>query len=210
MTDAAPAQILDQVLATITPLLARSGYQKSARAFVAQSDGIARVVQFPTRQLKKPEEARFTLNFAVTSVAFHEAYAGKPFPKNAPSAEPVVQAGAGRLMPDGEDVWWSLTPGVSSRLIADEVETLLNDRVLPFLERFRTEVALLQELERGGDLPGFGAMRERCRAVLLAKAGRKPEAAQVLAALLDANAGEGLEGFRQSVGDLARRLEVNP
>ena len=111
-------------------------------------------------------------------------------------------------MPDGEPIWWSLKPGVSSGLIAKEIEALLKDPVLPFLARFPSEAALLSELESGAVLPGFGAMRERCRAVLLAKRGRKAEAGKALAALLEANSAEGLQGFRDSVIELAQRLGV--
>lgn len=203
-----PLEILDDVLVRVTPLLAGRGYRKSARNFVALADGVARIVQFQTSQLKKPEEASFTVNVLVTSTAFHEAYSGKAFPKNAGSAEPVVQAGVGRLLPDGEAVWWSLRPGVSSALVAGEVLALLEDPVLPFLERFGSEAALLQELEKAEALPGFSAMRERCRAVLLAKRGKKDAAGKVLAALVEANAAEGLEGFRDSVRELAKRLGV--
>jgi hypothetical protein len=204
-----PVDVLDEVIAALAPLLAAAGYRKSARTFVAQDDSVSRVVQFQTSQLKKPEEAKFTLAVAVTSVPFHEAYAGKPFPRNAGSAEPVIQAALGRLMPDGEAVWWSLSPDASSQLIAKEVEGLLRETVLPFLARFSTEEALLDELQKGQPLPGFGAMRERCRAVLLAKRGRKDEAAKVLGALIAANAAEGLEGFRESVHQLAGRLGVS-
>ena len=204
-----PAQILDEVLASVGPLLAQNGYRKSGRNFVAQSGGVARVVQFQTSQLKKPDEAAFTFNVLVTSETFHAAYAGTPFPKSAASSEPVVQAGVGRLLPDGEPIWWSLKPGVSVKLVAGEVESLLREHALPFLGRFSSEAALLEELDRGADLPGFSAMRERCRAVLLAKAGRKDEAGRALSALLEANAAEGLEGFRKSVSDLARRLGVS-
>ncbi|TMB27662.1 MAG: DUF4304 domain-containing protein [Deltaproteobacteria bacterium] len=204
----APAEILDQVLATVAPLLTASGYKKSARNFVALGDGVGRVVQFQTSQLKKPEEATFTINLLVTSVPFYEAYADAPFPKNVASAEPVVSAGIGRLMPDGEAIWWSLEPRVSSALIAKEVGALLQERALPFLARFESEDALLRELEAGDALPGFSAMRERCRAVLLAKRGRKAEAGKVLAALVEANSAEGLEGFRESVNQLARRLGI--
>lgn len=203
---ALPAGTLDEVIAAIAPPLAARGYRKSARNFVAQAEGVARVVQVQSSQLKKPEEASFTVSALVTSVAFHEAYAGKPFPKNAGSAEPVIQAGIGKLMPDGEPLWWSLKPGVSSALIAKDVQKLLEEKVLPFLARFGTEAALLRELEKGDELPGFSAMRERCRAVLLAKAGKKGEARQVLERLVEANAAEGLEGFRESVNELAQRL----
>ncbi|HET9754433.1 MAG TPA: DUF4304 domain-containing protein [Myxococcales bacterium] len=206
MPTTTPTQVLDEVLGALTPLLSAKGYRKSARNFVAQEGGVARVVQVQTRQLKRPEEASFTLNALVASAAFHEAYAGTPFPRNAGAAEPVVQAGVGRLTPEGEPLWWSLRPGVSASLIAGELEAALKERVLPFLARFRTEDALLSELEKGADLPGFSAMRDRCRAVLLAKSGRRDEARKVLQALLDANAGEGLEGFRSSVDDLGRRL----
>jgi uncharacterized protein DUF4304 len=204
----APAQILDEVLGSLNPLLAAAGYKKSARNYVALDDGVARVIQFQTSQLKKPEEASFTVNLFATSTAFHEAYTGEPFPKNVGTAEPVVQAGIGRLMPDGEPIWWSLRPGVSSALIAKEVETLLKDPVLPFLARFSGEAAILAELEKDAELPGFSAIRERCRAVLLAKRGKKREAGAVLRALLEANAAEGLEGFRASVNALAKRLGV--
>jgi Domain of unknown function (DUF4304) len=210
MSDQAPNEILDAVLGSITPMLAAAGYKKSARRFIALGDGVARVVQFPTSQLKKPDEANFTLSIIVTSIAFHEAFAGTPFPKNAASAEAVVQAGVGRLMPDGENIAWSLKPGVSSALIAKEIEALLKDPVLPFLARFGSEAALLEELQHGETLPGFGAMRERCRAVLLARRGRKDEAGKALAALLQANSAEGLEGFRDSVNALARHLGVTP
>ena len=203
-----PAQILDEVTGSVTAQLAGSGYKKSARSFVALAGGVARVIQFQTSQLKKPEEACFTLGLLVTSTAFHEAYTGAPFPRNAGSGEPVMQAEIGRLMPDGEPVWWSLKPGVSSKLVAREVEALLRDHALPFLARFPDEPALLRELERGADLPGFAAMRERCRAVLLARAGRKGEAAKVLAALLEANSAEGLERFRDSVHELGKRIAV--
>ena len=153
-------------------------------------------------------QASFTASVFVTSVAFHEAYAGKPFPKNPGSAEPVVQAGIGRLLPGREDVWWSLKPGVSGGLIAAEVSALLREHALPFLARFGSEAALLAELDSGEELPGFAAMRERCRAVLLAKAGRRADAGRVLAALLEANAADGLERFRDSVSELAERLGV--
>ncbi|HEX4385890.1 MAG TPA: DUF4304 domain-containing protein [Myxococcales bacterium] len=205
----APNDILDEVLATLTPLFTQSGYKKSARNFVSMSEGLARIVLFQTSQLKKPEEATFTLNIAVTSVAFHEAYSGRPFPKNAGTAEPVIQSGIGRFMPDGEPVWWSLKPGVSSTLISDEVEQLLRGPILRFLARFPNETALLKELEHGDQLPGFSAMRERCRAVLLAKNGRTTEAAKVLNGLLAANSADGLEGFRASVKELAGRLGLS-
>jgi hypothetical protein len=204
----APVQILDEVLSAVAPLLEANGYKKSARNFVALAGGVGRVVQFQTSQLKKPEEASFTMNLLVTSVAFSEAYAGQPFPKNVASAEPVIAAGVGRLMPDGEAIWWSLEPRVKSALIAKEASALLQERVLPFLARFDGEDALLKELESDAVLPGFSAMRERCRAVLLAKRGRKTEAGKVLAALVEANSAEGLEGFRDSVNQLARRLGV--
>src|SRR4051812_45488993 len=202
----APAETLDEVLIAVARPLIASGYRKSARTFVTQQEGVARVVQVQTSQLKKPEEASFTVNALVTSVAFHEAYTGKPFPKSAGSAEPVVQAGIGWFTPDGEPLWWGLAPGVSVKLIAGELQPLLEQRLLPFLARFRNEAALLSELERGEDVPGFSAMRERCRAVLLAKAGRQDEARRVLDALVEANAAEGLEGFRDSVNELAKRL----
>jgi hypothetical protein len=207
---AAPNETLDEVLATIGPFLGEKGFKKSARNFISSGDGVARVVLFQTSQLKKPEEATFTINVAVTSVAFHEAYSGKPFPRNVGSAEPVIQAGIGRFMPDGEPVWWSLKPGVSSELIAKEVHGMLEESILPFLSRFRSEPALLSELEKGDSLPGFSAMRERCRAVLLAKTGRKQEAGKVLTALVEANSADGLEGFRASVDELRGRLGVGP
>ncbi len=201
-----PNQILDEVIGSVISLLAEGGYRKTARNFVALADGVARVVQFQTSQLKKPDQASFTLAVVITSEAFHEAYTGTPFPKNAGSAETVIQAGLGRLLPDGEPIWWSLKPGVSSSLIAKEVEALLRDPVLPFLSRFRTQAELLNELTDGERLPGFSAMRERCRAVLLVKAGRKVEAAQVLARLIESNSTDGLDGFRESVNKLAKHL----
>ena len=202
-----PAQILDDVLSRLAPLFEANGYRKSARNFVAQEGGVARIVQFQTSQLKKPEEAAFTFNVLVTSATFHEKYAGTPFPKNAASSEPVVHAGIGRL--NGEDaIWWSLRPGVSADLVAKEVQSLLTEKALPFLARFRTEAMLLDELQGGAGLPGFSAMRERCRAVLLAKAGRKDEAREALRALVEANSAAGLEGFRDSVQQLAGRLDV--
>jgi len=205
---ALPAQTFDEVLELLTPVFTSSGYRKAARNFVAMSDGVARIVQFQSSQLKKPDEASFTFNVLVASTAFHEAYAGTPFPKNAASSEPVVQAGVGRLMPDGEAIWWSLKPGVNAKLIATEIEGLLKERVLPFLSRFESEEALLNELEKGAELPGFSAMRERCRAVLLARNGRKDDARRALSALLEANAAKGLEGFRKSVEQLARHLRL--
>lgn len=202
-----PVQVLDEVLALLQPQLAAQGYLKSARNFVALSpDGVARILQSQSSQLKKPAEACFTINVLVTARSFHEAYSGKPFPKNAASAEPVVQAGLGRLLPDGETLWWSLAPGVSAKLIAQEVGGLLASAALPFLAHFTSEAGLAAQLERGDDLPGFSAMRERCRAVLLAKSGRTDEARKVLSALVDANSGEGLDGFRASIAELSRRL----
>ena len=209
MDTVTPAQVLDDVLARVGPRLAAGGYRKSARTFAAIADGVARAVIFQTSQLKKPDEATFTLSLLVTAIPFHEAYTGKAFPKNAASGEPVVQASIGRLMPDGEEIWWSLKPGVSSALIAREIDTLLTEVVLPFLARFQSGDALLAELSENGDaLPGFVAMRERCRAVLLAARGRKTEAGAALSALLEANAAEGLEGFRDSVHQLAKRIGV--
>jgi hypothetical protein len=118
----------------------------------------------------------------------------------------VIQGGIGKLMPDGEPLWWSLKPGVSAALVAKDVQKVLEENVLPFLARFGNEAALLEELGKGDELPGFSAMRERCRAVLLAKRGKKDEARLALERLLEANAAEGLEGFRASVAELAQRL----
>src|SRR4051794_16858841 len=57
-----PAQTLDQVLALLAPVFTANGYRKSARTFVASGGGVARVVVFQTNQLKKPDEASFTMN----------------------------------------------------------------------------------------------------------------------------------------------------
>ncbi len=41
-----PAQILDEVIRSVSALLLGGGYKKSARSFVSIADGVARVIQF--------------------------------------------------------------------------------------------------------------------------------------------------------------------
>lgn len=205
MPKSATRQTLDEVIAAITPTLLAAGYTKSARNFHSESSGVVRLVQVETSQLEKPDQACFTINLSVTSPKFHEAYTQKPFPKNIGSAEPVVQTTLGKLLPEGDDVWWPVEPD-KVHLIIKDLGAALETHGLPFLARFPSEDALLAALEGKAPPPGFSAMRERCRAVLLAARGRKAEALQALQGMIDANQGEALTGFRDSLHDLAHRL----
>lgn len=184
------AKQMDEVQARLRPLFKDRGYRVRDRTFNrSTTDGLVQVVSFQMGRFDPPGTTdipglrehlygRFTVNLGVyvPEVAVCHGYGGKAF---VPEYECCVRARLGLIGPEETDVWWLAR--ADDEVVLDVRERLVRD-AFPFLERFSSRDAILDEWkDRTENIFAGGPPRIEC-AIILAKRGQAAEARKLLAA----------------------------
>ena len=148
------AKTLDALEAKLRPTLISYGFRGRYRTYNrTTSDGLTEVVRIQMGPSDPPGTTyfppirvnlygMFTINLGVF-VPEVTARRGLPLPKSSvPEYECCVRARLGELGPEGQDVWWGIS---AEDALADELRERLARDGLPFLRRFSTRDAILQE-----------------------------------------------------------------
>lgn len=159
------AETLDRVQTKLRAFLKGQGFWVRGRAFNREtSDGLTQVVHIQMGSFDPPGTTyipglrqnlygKFTVNLGVyvPEVAeYHQGGRGAaPFIQE---ARCCVRARLGTLGPKSADVWWAIRQNEG---VADELELRLKRDGLPFLKRFETRDAILEEF-RGLTAPPLG------------------------------------------------------
>ena len=111
----------------VGPWLRARGFRKRRNRFRRADDDGWQVVDFQASQWGSRDEVRFTINLWVGVAELADT-----------QADAQVQERVGRLLPGGEDHWWSLDAATNTTTLADELRQVLQERCLPWLEARRS------------------------------------------------------------------------
>ncbi len=161
-------------------LLKTHGFQKTARTFFLVAEPLVKIVSFQHSWLNRPEQAQFTVNVDITVPFFHETWTSQPMPRNPGSAAVVIQRRLGQLTPKNIAHWWTVTPDTDPEPIAVEIEQLLIDHGLPFLDEFRTIEQLIEKVNTESKPPYTLYDRGVVTSILLKSLGREDESRERL------------------------------
>ena len=75
---------------------------------------------------------------------------------------------------DGDDVWWTVRNDVSGQAAFTDIDDVLQNEALPFLDQLQTNKSIL-ELYESGQVLGFEIDRDESRLLVLAKIGTNDE-----------------------------------
>jgi hypothetical protein len=190
-----PVQAMDEVLASIRPLLNETGFHTRARAFNrTTSDGITQVIEFQLGRFDPPGThyvgfrqnlyGKFTVNVGVYVPELHTyTYPGGGRQSFVHEYDWWVRKRLGSLGPEHMDIWWDLE---SQHKQAAEVLCRIERDAFPFLAQFETRDAILHHwMQENASLNPFDRSRQRIAcAIIQATRGQKNEAKTILSVAL--------------------------
>jgi hypothetical protein len=125
----------------VAPALRDLGFRGSGQVYALPSDSHWAQLGFQRSAFGDSRVGRFTINLSVvTKAAWAERSRQKSDGRDRPVANskygpPVWCERIGRLLPEGEDRWWSLPAGAPTDAVAEEVIVAVRDYALPEMRR---------------------------------------------------------------------------
>jgi hypothetical protein len=188
-------QAMDELQASVRPFLKELGFRGRARAFNrTTSDGITQVIEFQLGRFDPPGTqyvgfrqnlyGKFTVNVGVYVPEMHKyTYPGGGELPFVHEYDCWIRARLGTVGPEHHDIWWDLE---SVHEQAAEVFHRIERDALPFLARFETRDAILQQwMQENSDVSKFDRSRQQTAcAIIMAIRGRRGEARSILSAAL--------------------------
>lgn len=202
-TRSATSRLINEIIAAgPAPLLKESGYQKSARSFVARQGEVYKIVEFQPHRANSPELAEFTVNLTIAPPFVHEAWTGGPFPEDPIEAQWLVLQRLGDLLPRKRS-WWKVTPKTKVEPVAAEIASALSEYGLPFLDKHSDLNVVIQEAENKQGKYLLGSNRDLFLAMVYSHLRNREEAVRLIK---KAGKWSGTTGFGETVAKVRQRL----
>jgi hypothetical protein len=134
---------------SLVEVLKDHGFRQKSRLYVRHVDGIMHMVDVQGSQWNDREKKSITLNCGVYVPGVMSAFRTAPEPTQPKVAECCVSARVGMLRKPARDIWWEISESDSpdkDAQIAQEIASIVTGTVLPFLDRFRTELHVAEFL----------------------------------------------------------------
>lgn len=126
----------------LSPLLGQYGFKKKGLAWNYGAGDIVRVLDFQISKFSSPDRIDFTINLGIWMRPVWTVYTGKQAPAFIKEGDCWPSYRVGQVLadfrPDATDLWWTLTSEDEVERIGGEVCTIVSDKCLPFLNRFRS------------------------------------------------------------------------
>jgi len=138
----------------LSPKLRANGFKGSAGAYELPSQSHWVVLGVQASAYSSKDEVKFTVNCqAVPRDVWEEArvertYLGKKPKPNTIAGGFLWHSRIGKVMPAGQDKWWSLRPSDNAEVLAGEVAAAVRDHLLPAIRRDRQRSALTTSGDR--------------------------------------------------------------
>ena len=137
--------ILKEIIKKITPFLRDLGFSKKGNTFYLKLDGNFGIINFQKSQYSNKDEVKFTINFGVYSDVlgqfFDFSYSNQKIP-DVWSCQ--WEARIGQFMPNNPDHWWYLNPSDSISNIISDIMEIIQNIVIPELNKHISDDNLLQ------------------------------------------------------------------
>jgi hypothetical protein len=148
--------LLDPVLVALTAALKARGYAKSGSTFRFHNADTIFIISLQSSTSSTSAMAKVTVNLGV-----HIPVLQDPQQKNPSSWSAHWHERIGHLLPEKDDVWWSIRTVDESRSVAAEIVRCVEQFGLPALAQVST-VSAIQRLWESGRSPGLtGGQRAR-------------------------------------------------
>lgn len=128
----------DLIKKHIAPLLKQHGFKKKDLTWNKSKDGLVQVVDFQLSRFSSDEEKDFTINLGVFySQVWKKCWAKEP-PKFIKEEDCFPRIRIGQLLngfsEESTDRWWSCSAKTNKDELGKEIEGLLEEKCLPFLD----------------------------------------------------------------------------
>jgi hypothetical protein len=147
------------IIEKITTLLKSRGFKKSGNTFQRSNDDLTYYINVQSSQSSTAYQLRFTLNIGIASAMLYRLEDISIPEKDRRHFEKRI----GDYLNQRQDKWWTVSTLQEAGMIADEVATILETKVLPEFSRLQTTNDLA-ELWRQNQSPGV--TEKKCKEYL--------------------------------------------
>ncbi len=133
------------VLADLAAKLKQHGFNKRGNVYVRQSEEVFQMVDVQYSRWNDAEEVNFTLNGGVYVPGVTSRFSNSPEPKRPKLRDCCITVRVGMLTESHLDVWWKMSASdgvLVDRKIKEEIASITENTLMPFLERFRDAKAV--------------------------------------------------------------------
>lgn len=115
-------------------------------------DGNVAVIEFQKSSKSSADAILFTINVGIICGRLLEAE--RSLPKKVGIVDAHIRQRIGMLLSDRSDKWWAIEPRSDARSLAEEISRLIERDVVPYLDRYLDDKALVA-LWESGQSPGL-------------------------------------------------------
>jgi hypothetical protein len=143
MSTVAPAESLfQQLLVRLRPMFKAGGFRVRSQNFVTESSECWGVVNFQKSHHSTAKEKSFTINLAIAAKRILE-YRHKSIAIPPPHYACHWETRIGKLLPDRQDKWWTISDEFSRDMAEMEVRAVLATSVIPLVKAYLSERGLM-------------------------------------------------------------------
>ena len=139
-------------------LLQQHGFKKRGLTWNQCSGDIVRVVDYQISKFSSSDRIDFTINLGIWMRPVWAVYTGRQAPKFIKEGDCWPSYRIGQVLADfrsdANDLWWTVTSEDEVERTGGEVCTMMSDKCLPFLNRFRS----IEDVKRFYDTVGLRLM----------------------------------------------------
>jgi hypothetical protein len=126
----------------LSPLLFENGFKKRGLTWNRGSGEIVQVLDLQKSKFSDAERIDFTINVGIWARPVWMVLSGATPPRFIKESDCYTSFRVGQLLadfcPKATDLWWILTNENDVERVGVEVRTIVSDKCLPFLDRFRS------------------------------------------------------------------------
>ena len=161
--------LFQRLIRNLKPLLRSNGFLRRGQNFTCESLECWGCINFQKSRYSAAEEKRFTINLAIAAKRIL-AYEGKEVDACPPTYACHWTIRIGVLMPERNDIWWTLSSEESLVAVEAEIQMTLSELAIPTVKAHLTEKGLLELW--GSKMPGaFEYPMLKNKSILLAMDG---------------------------------------
>ena len=150
-----PRQMFEEILISTNHVLGPVGFKRRSSTFRLIDQGNCGIIDFQRSDKSSSEKLIFTVNICVVC---GELLDGAPSQLDqVPITSAHLRHRVGKLLPGRPDKWWELSSPTTMASVSQEVISLIETQVVPYIKKYLSTNELI-ELWRTGQAPGLTAI----------------------------------------------------
>lgn len=195
----------------VAPLLSAHDYRKSKLVWNRRRPEIIQALDLQVSRWSDEEKLRFTVNLGVLVERVWQILWDRPVPRVVHEADRFPEMRVSYLLEEGplrKDIWWTITPTTDLGAMGTELQSVLSEECIPFLDRLDSIDAIV---ELANDPVLRRTPPEQMPfAILKYLAGKREEALEILSALLAKAKKREDRGWQDHITAISERLTKPP